>query len=93
MSYPFEPDWTLRPGIQLMEVMRERDLSILQVALRGRIKPATVKKVLGGRKEITGPVAAALERALGVPSSFWLSAQRNYDADLARGARDASDDR
>lgn len=89
---PFTPDWTLRPGILLMEALREREITPLQVALRGGLAPHTVTEILRGRKRINPVSAAALSRVLGNSAAYWMNAQAQYDADLARGAKDVSEE-
>ena len=44
--------------------------------------PAYVSNVIAGKKDISTNFAMALEYALGVPKSFWLNLQANYDAEL-----------
>lgn len=41
-------------------------------------------RLIQGKTAVTADTALQLERATGVPSSFWNNAQRNYEAALAR---------
>lgn len=41
---------------------------------------------------VSRDIAIELSKATGVPSSFWLDAERAYRADLARGAKDSSEE-
>ncbi len=43
---------------------------------------AYVSNVIAGKKDISAKFAFALEYALGVPKSFWLNLQADYDAEL-----------
>jgi plasmid maintenance system antidote protein VapI len=87
---PSTPGRTLRPGILLLEALRERDMTPLQAALRGGLAPRTVTEILRGRKRINPVSAAAIGAVLGNPAAYWMNAQAQYDADLARGAEDVS---
>lgn len=87
---PFTPDWTLRPGILLRELLRERDISTAQLAVGSGLHYPVVLAVLGGTARIDENIAWAIALATGTSAATWLNAQANYDADLERGARDVS---
>lgn len=44
--------------------------------------PAYVSNVIAGKKGISANFARGLEYAIGVPKSFWLNLQANYEAEL-----------
>lgn len=87
---PFAPDWTLRPGVLLADVLAARGLAVEEFAAAARIPPATARGLLDGTVRVGGPEAAAIALATGTSGQLWLNAQHNYDHDLARGATDVS---
>lgn len=93
-SRPFEPDWTLHPGVCLREILDDRGISEAGLARMTGLGPETIAGILGFTVTIDGLIAERLEAALGGPSAgFWLNYQANYQRDLARGARDVSRER
>jgi plasmid maintenance system antidote protein VapI len=90
---PFLPDWTLHPGVALRAVLRHREISEADLADRARLGPETIGGILGGTMAVDGLIAQRLEEALGRPGAqFWLNFQAGYEADLARGAKDTSEE-
>lgn len=90
-SRPFEPDWTLHPGICLRKILDDRGISKAELARMTGLGPETIAGILGFTVAIDRLTARRLEAALGGPSAqFWLNYQANYQRDLARGAKDVS---
>lgn len=87
---PFAPDWTIRPGVLLAELLRDRGLAPEDLAASGRLPLATVRGILDGTVPVDGPAAAGIALATGTSGQTWLGAQQVHDADLARGAKDVS---
>jgi plasmid maintenance system antidote protein VapI len=90
MTHPFEPDWTLSPGAMLASHLEDRGMTPLELAAVTGLPLVTVQGVLVGAIRVDEAIATALGEALGVSVAYWLNAQANYDADLARGAKDLS---
>ncbi len=88
--YPFEPDWTLRPGEALAEILIDRQMSTEQAGSLTGLRPEDIEAVVSGSARIDGRIAERLAR-LGPPAQFWLNYQAGYDADIARGAKDVSE--
>ena len=88
---PFEPDWTLRPGVALAEILIDRHIGAEELAASTGLAPEVVAGVVHGTVPIDEVIAERLYAGLGISAGFWLNYQRNYDADLARGAKDVSD--
>lgn len=76
------PDLIIHPGETIADVLEERGLSQIELAARTGVTPAYVSNVISGKKDISASFAMSLEYALGVPKSFWLNLQANYDAEL-----------
>jgi HTH-type transcriptional regulator / antitoxin HigA len=87
---PFEPDWTIRPGILLRRTMQEKGLYDTQLAERSGLTIMTVRNVLDGANRIDEATAERLAAGTGTSAQFWLNAQAQYDADIRRGAKDVS---
>jgi plasmid maintenance system antidote protein VapI len=88
----FRPDWTLRPGIALAEVLADRHLTPGDAAAVTGLPVDTITGIGTGTTIIDEPTAEALHAGLGVSAQFWLDYQANHTADLARGAKDVSRD-
>lgn len=70
----------IHPGETLADVLNERGISQVELAARAGVSEACIGGILAGKENISSNIAAALERALDVPRSFWLNLQANYDA-------------
>ena len=75
-------DLIIHPGETIADVLEERGISQAELAASTGVSPAYVSNVIAGKKDISSNFAFALEYALGVPKSFWLNLQANYDAEL-----------
>lgn len=75
-------DLIIHPGETIAEVLEERNLTQVDLVARSGFTTAYVSKVIAGKKDISSNFAMALEYALGVPKSFWLNLQANYEAEL-----------
>lgn len=75
-------DLIIHPGETIADVLEDRGITQAELAARTGVSPAYVSSVISGKKDISGKFAFALEYALGVPKSFWLNLQANYDAEL-----------
>lgn len=72
----------IHPGETLFEVLEERGITQAELATRTNVSPAYVSNVIAGKKGISANFAMGLEYALGVPRSFWLNLQANYESEL-----------
>ncbi len=75
-------DLIIHPGETIADVLEERGITQAELAMRTGVTAAYVSNVIAGKKDISAKFAFALEYALGVPKSFWLNLQANYDAEL-----------
>ena len=75
-------DLIIHPGETISDVLEERDISQAELAKRTDVSTAYISNVIAGKKDISANFAMKLEYALGVPKSFWLNLQANYDAEL-----------
>ncbi len=84
----FEPDWALPPGAIVEDVLEERGIIQVELASRMGVSKKFVNDLIRGRASISSETAESLALVLGSTSGFWLRLQANYDADVARLARD-----
>lgn len=80
----FQPDYAIHPGENLAETLGELGMSQAELAQRMGLPLHMISEIIQGKKAITAETALQLERATGVPSNFWNSSQRNYEATLTR---------
>lgn len=83
-------DLIIHPGETIADVLEERNITQVELAARTGVSTAYVSKVIAGKKDISSNFAMALEYALGVPKSFWLNLQANYEAELLELKESAS---
>ena len=75
-------DLIIHPGETIADVLEERGITQAELANRTGVSTAYVSSVISGKKNISSNFAMALEYALGVPKTFWLNLQANYEAEL-----------
>lgn len=83
-TYPFEPDYAVRPGQILEERMNVRGLSSAELARRCGMSEALVSGIRSGTAPIDPETAIRLERVLDLDSRIWLGIEANYRSHLAR---------
>jgi HTH-type transcriptional regulator/antitoxin HigA len=88
--HPFTPDWTIRPGETLAEILIERHMSTADAGRLTGLRPEEIEGVIHGGTTVDERIAEHLAK-LGPSAQFWLNFQANYAADLARGAKDMSE--
>ena len=75
-------DLVIHPGETISDILEARNLTQKELAKRAGVSEAFLNDVIHGKKDISKGLTRGLEYALGVPSSFWLKLQANYDAEL-----------
>lgn len=76
------PDLLIHPGETISDLLEERGITQAELATRTGVSAAYVSNIIAGKKDISTKFAMNLEYALGVPKTFWLNLQANYDAEL-----------
>ncbi len=76
-------DLIIHPGETIADILEERNITQKELAARTGVTLEYVSKVITGKKDISAKFALALENALGVPKSFWMNLQANYDAEMS----------
>jgi len=82
----YEPDFVSSPGETLLETIEYLGISQVDLAIRTGRPSKTINEIIKGKTAITTETALQLERALGVPASFWMNSQRHYDEHAMRVA-------
>jgi HTH-type transcriptional regulator/antitoxin HigA len=82
--YPFEPDFTVPPGVTLAETIEAMSMSQAELAVRAGLSAKAVNLIVQGKAPITPETAIRLERVTGVPAHFWLRLESNFRAQLSR---------
>ena len=75
------PDLLIHPGETIADVLEDRGITQVELATRTGVSPAYISAIISGKKNISTNFARSLEYALGIPKSFWLNLQANYDAE------------
>ena len=77
----------IHPGETIGEILDERGMTPSELAARTGMTPAYVCNVITGKNDISTVFASALECVLGIPRSFWINLQANYDAELLEAGK------
>ncbi|NCB43813.1 MAG: addiction module antidote protein, HigA family [Clostridia bacterium] len=75
-------DLIIHPGESLNEMLEDRNMAQVELAMRTGVSEKHVSSIVRGRSSISVSFAKKLEYALGVDASFWLNLQMNYDKEL-----------
>lgn len=75
-------DLIIHPGETIADVLEDRGITQAELSSRTGVSPAYISNVIAGKKGISANFAMGLEYALGVPKSFWLNLQANYESEL-----------
>jgi addiction module HigA family antidote len=77
-------NYAMHPGITLREKLEELKITPEELAFISGISFKDIFGILNAEKPITSEIADRLEEILGIPASFWLSKQANYDEYISR---------
>ncbi len=72
----------IHPGETISDIIAERGISMKNLAATASVSEKLLQDVVDGKEAISNDIAMGLEKALGIPSSFWLNLQANYDSNL-----------
>ena len=75
-------DLLVHPGETIKEVLEDKKMSQEELAIRTEYSPKHISEVVRGKKDISSEFANRLEYALGIPASFWMNLQSNYDKEV-----------
>lgn len=80
----YSPDIVSAPGETLRELLDERGVTRKDLAARMGQPIRTINAIIKGKAMIVPDTAVELERALGLPASFWNEREAHYRGYLAR---------
>ena len=63
-------------------------MSVKEFAIRTDKPEKTINAVLKGDSSVTPDMAVAFEIVTGIPASFWMNKQQNYNEYVARKKRE-----
>lgn len=69
---------TSPPGDTILELLEEKKISHKDFAYKMGISFKEMRKLIGGKLEITEEIALKLEKVLSVGFRFWLKREENY---------------
>jgi addiction module HigA family antidote len=73
----------VHPGKTLATELAARGLTANALALRIRVSPNRITRIVHGERAITPETALRLGRALGTDPVFWINLQAQYDLAMA----------
>lgn len=77
------PAFATHPGELIRDEMKARRLSQKALCEVSGITPSVLHELTLCKSSISEKVAQALESVLGIPTSFWLNLQKQYERDCA----------
>lgn len=80
----YSPNYITPPGATLEETLESLHMSQAELAKRISRPEKTISEIINGTTAITPDTSIQLERALGVPASFWNNLEKNYQEQKAR---------
>jgi HTH-type transcriptional regulator / antitoxin HigA len=80
----YSPDIVCAPGETLEEILESRGMSQAELAERTGRPKKTINEIIRGKAAITPETALQLEKVLGIPATFWIAREQNYQEALAR---------
>lgn len=83
-AHEFQPNWASAPGDTILDILAERDLTVVEFASRVEEPVENVEDLLQGRTTITLGVARKLEGVLGASVEFWISRDFQYRQSIER---------
>ncbi len=72
------------PGETLVEMLEDRQMTQKELADRTGLSIKHINEIVQGKASITSDTALKLEAVLGIPASFWMNLEANYQETKAR---------
>lgn len=80
----FESNYAIPPMESIKEVLEDRGITLNVLSELSKIDYEVLVDIMEVRKSVDEDIAYKLERALDIPSSFWINLERNYQSTLER---------
>jgi len=84
----YRPNSVSVPGETLLETLETISMSQAELATRMGRPVKTINEIIQGKAAITAETALQLEQVLGIPASFWLRLEQQYQEALVRLAEE-----
>lgn len=78
---PFEPT---HPGELIKDELEARNMSQAKFAEQIGVKPSLLNEIIKGKRALNTEFALMLEAAFGIPATFWLNLQSDYNMQVAK---------
>ncbi|MBO6051880.1 MAG: HigA family addiction module antidote protein [Bacteroidales bacterium] len=78
------PAFATHPGELIKDELVERKMTQKELAELTGIKPSILSETINGKRSISLNVAVALEKAIGIPTQYWMNLQTQYNIDSAK---------
>lgn len=85
-EHQYKPDTASHPGETLLETIQTLGMSRSELSRKTRIDEDVLELVIAGHAQITFRMARQFAKVLGIPVSFWVKRQSDYNAFLERAA-------
>ena len=83
-TFSYQPDYVVRPGETLAEVLQTRGMSQAELARRTGLSTKHVNQVINGDASITAETALRLETVTGISARMWTNLESQYRERLTR---------
>lgn len=94
-TYAFDPDWVIKPGDTLQEMLDESgmpgDTGYRMVSKLSGIPVPIIEKIISGEQEINDNIAECLAAGVSpllISKQFWLNLERAYREGLKAGKKE-----
>jgi len=74
----YDPDKVSHPGETLLEVIDLKNISQKELAILTNNDKEYINNIIKGKASITHEFSFQLEKALGIPASFWNNSEKRY---------------
>lgn len=85
MKKEFNPDWAIHPSESVKEIMEERGISPIELAIECGIPIETVRSFLRSQIGISKEMAEKFPKKLGSTPEFWLRLSADFDEAIKVG--------
>lgn len=75
----FNPDWRIHPSYTLRDVMKDRGMTMEELARFSGVYVTHLNAILWNGAPMQEWIAEQLEKCLGIKASFWMALQDWYD--------------
>ena len=86
VEHQYKPDTVSHPGETLLETIQTLGMTQSELAEKTGIHQEAIELVISGDLAVTFRMARQFAKVLGIPVSFWVKRQSDYNAFLERAA-------